>query len=69
MPPIIDYDKCVACGTCDECPGDVIHFEEGPEGALPVVKYPEECWYCGSCRQDCPQGAITILFSPAMLVI
>jgi NAD-dependent dihydropyrimidine dehydrogenase PreA subunit len=32
-----------------------------------VVLYPWECWHCGSCRQDCPEGAITIKFPPQML--
>jgi NAD-dependent dihydropyrimidine dehydrogenase PreA subunit len=33
------------------------------------LKYPEECWHCGSCRQDCPEGAIEIQFPPDMLTI
>jgi NAD-dependent dihydropyrimidine dehydrogenase PreA subunit len=31
------------------------------------LKYASECWHCGSCRQDCPQGAITPRFPPDML--
>ena len=26
------------------------------------IRYPEECWMCGSCRQECPSGAITLRF-------
>ena len=69
MPALIDADLCIGCGTCQACPGDVIHLEEVGGRLLAVVKYPDECWYCGSCRQDCPVSAIAIQFSPAMLVI
>ncbi len=33
----------------------------------PYLPRPEECWHCGSCRQDCPRKAIRIVFSPDML--
>lgn len=67
MPPVIDYNKCKVCGTCDRhCPGDCI-LQEGEN--KPVVLYPWECWHCGACRQDCPEGAITISFPPQMLNI
>jgi NAD-dependent dihydropyrimidine dehydrogenase PreA subunit len=32
------------------------------------VKYPEECWHCGSCRQDCPERAIEIRFPLRIMV-
>jgi len=67
MPPVIDYKKCKACGTCDKhCPGDVILQEKRKK---PIVLYPWECWHCGSCRQDCPKGAIRIVFPPRMVNI
>ncbi len=31
------------------------------------LKYESECWHCGSCRQDCPEDAIRVVFSPDML--
>jgi adenylylsulfate reductase subunit B len=31
------------------------------------VRYPDECWHCGACRQDCPIGAITIEFPWIMI--
>lgn len=37
--------------------------EEGP-----VVRYPEECWHCGCCRLECPNGYLGIRFSLRMLV-
>lgn len=66
MPPIIDKQLCVGCGTCaDHCPLDCIYLED----ETAVVRYPDECWHCGACRQDCPAQAITIEFSLIMLAI
>jgi len=55
MPPVIDRELCTACGTCEDiCPGDVIVIvNEQPE-----LSYPEECFHCGACLLDCPEGAI-----------
>ncbi len=61
MPAVIDSSKCTGCGICDEiCPGDVIHINE--EGIRAEVRYPDECWICGSCRMECPEDAITYTF-------
>jgi len=32
-----------------------------------VVRYPQECWHCGACRQECARGAISFTFPWAML--
>jgi formate hydrogenlyase subunit 6/NADH:ubiquinone oxidoreductase subunit I len=32
-----------------------------------VIKYEEECWYCGSCEEYCPTNAVKIVFPRAML--
>lgn len=70
MPVAFDYAKCDGCGTCSAvCPGDVIHMRGKPREKLPYNRYADECWHCGSCRQDCPQQAITVVFSPDMLCI
>jgi len=45
------------------CPGDLIYHDEGNKKALPVVKYPDECWYCGLCQSICPVDAINIVCS------
>ena len=68
MPPVFDMAKCSGCGLCDAvCPGDVIYMKDTEKE--PYLKHPEECWHCGSCRQDCPEGAIAIRFPPDMLSI
>ena len=59
MPPIINAEKCNACGVCaDICPTDVFHVEE--KKTVPSVRYPEECWHCNSCVLDCKQRAIEL---------
>lgn len=66
MPPVIDRDKCNACGVCDEhCPLDVFYMENDEV----EVRYPKECWHCGACRQDCPTGAVSIEFPLIMLTV
>lgn len=59
-----DENVCDGCNTCVEiCMSDV--FARNPEnGKPPVVKFPEECWFCGCCVTDCPhssEGAIKIV--------
>jgi adenylylsulfate reductase subunit B len=68
MPPVIDLNKGQGWGTCDaHCPLDVILFDESTK--IPIVKYPDECWHCGSCRLDCPVEAIELRFGPEMLYV
>jgi len=57
MPLIVDKDLCNSCGTCMErCTMDIIRLDE--EG-IPYKKY-DECWYCGVCEEDCPEGALIL---------
>ncbi|KKM10481.1 4Fe-4S ferredoxin [Clostridiales bacterium PH28_bin88] len=59
LPIKIDLNRCNGCGLCEKnCPGDLIFMQDG----LPVVKYPDECWFCGACRIDCPEACIQIVF-------
>ena len=57
--PYIWY--CSDCGICEECMADAIYMKEVNDKNIPFLKYPDECWHCGSCRQDCPVSAIEIL--------
>jgi NAD-dependent dihydropyrimidine dehydrogenase PreA subunit len=56
--PVTFTEKCNGCNTCVEtCQVDV--FIPNPEkGKSPIILYPEECWYCGCCANDCPRHAI-----------
>lgn len=67
-PIAIDEALCVRCNLCDWiCPGDIIYKEEDNKQTLPVIQYPDECWYCGLCESICPTKAITVMFPPQML--
>jgi formate hydrogenlyase subunit 6/NADH:ubiquinone oxidoreductase subunit I len=64
----IDVDLCIRCNLCDWiCPGDIIYKDENDKTTLPVIAYPDECWYCGLCESTCPTKAITVIFPEVML--
>lgn len=66
MTAVIDKKKCNGCLLCAlYCPLDVIYMVEG----VAEVIYPDECWHCGACRQECAKDAITFSFPPAMLSV
>jgi Pyruvate/2-oxoacid:ferredoxin oxidoreductase delta subunit len=57
MPPVIDAEKCTACGQCAEyCAEDVFFGSE--VGSVPRVAYPEFCAHCSCCVYTCPAEAI-----------
>jgi len=59
MPPILEKDRCTACGHCvDICPMDV--FYGSGKNDVPVMTYPEECWHCNACVMECPADAIRL---------
>lgn len=67
-PVQIDAARCVRCTLCDWiCPGDLIYKDEADRESLPVIRYPDECWYCGLCQSICPTDAITIGFPERMV--
>ncbi|MFC1532929.1 ferredoxin family protein [Thermodesulfobacteriota bacterium] len=62
-------EACDGCGMCVEvCMCDA--FEKNPKkGKPPILKYPEECWFCGACITHCHKkehGAIRIV-TPFMM--
>ena len=60
MPPVIDRKLCNTCGICyNICPQDVFSFDK-KQKQVPVIAYPQECWYCGACVVDCPKGAVSL---------
>lgn len=56
-----DSEICVGCNTCvNVCRTDVL-MPNPEKGKEPVIVYPDECWFCGSCVEECPNpGAITM---------
>ncbi len=59
MPPFINSELCTKCGRCYEaCQSDV--FFNSIPGQDVNVTYPEECWHCYACIEECPAGAIAL---------
>jgi NAD-dependent dihydropyrimidine dehydrogenase PreA subunit len=58
-PAIFNHDICNGCNQCLEvCPIDV-YIPNPEKGQPPIVLHPDECWYCGSCVDECQRpGAI-----------
>lgn len=70
MPVTFDLALCDGCGECASvCPGDVIYMGRLGDKRQPFNRYADECWHCGSCRQDCPQAAISVVFPPDMVCV
>jgi len=65
-PVIFDSEICNGCNICvTTCQMDV--FIPNPQkGASPIILYPDECWYCGSCVEDCPNPGAVKLNHPLM---
>lgn len=68
MPPVLDKTKCKRCGKCIEiCTEDV--FFGSKKGDFPEVSYPEVCWYCNCCVNECPvKGAIKLRIPLNMMI-
>ena len=61
----VDRKKCSACGLCiDMCPMDVLRLGEDN---FPVMRYPDECWYCDACVAACPRKALTLTGLPYLI--
>lgn len=69
MPPIIDPNKCIACGKrVDICTEDI--FYGSREGEIPVVTYPRECVHFNCCVFECPvPGAIRLRIPLPMMLV
>lgn len=60
--PVIDDNKCVACGTCvDICPVSpkALSFSDDSKGIAPVYDY-DLCIRCYCCQETCPYEAIYV---------
>jgi len=55
--PILDKEKCTACGLCAEVCGLDVIIHNG--NACPTVNRGTYCHACGHCVAICPQGAIS----------
>ncbi|MFO7495215.1 MAG: 4Fe-4S binding protein, partial [Desulfobacterales bacterium] len=58
---IVDTDKCIGCGQCQElCDCGGIGLEEGPGGGLPRIVDPMVCTGGGTCAAACPYHALVL---------
>ncbi len=56
-----DAEICNGCNRCVEICADDVLMPNPQKRQPPIVLYPDECWYCGSCVDECPRkGAITL---------
>ncbi|MDP2720291.1 MAG: ferredoxin family protein [Dehalococcoidia bacterium] len=55
-----DQNLCInGCRICiDDCPTDV--FAPEPATGKAKAAYPEDCWECLLCEEECPGKAIKI---------
>lgn len=59
-PISFDEDKCLGCNSCaNVCQVDIMIPNE-VTGKPPIVLYPGECYYCGSCVMACNHDAIKL---------
>ncbi|MDO7785719.1 4Fe-4S binding protein [Desulforamulus aquiferis] len=56
MPPVINVEKCIGCGKCEICPGDLMEVNESTKKAF--CRTSRDCWDCMACTKACPTGAI-----------
>ena len=58
---VVDRDKCVGCGQCQElCDCGGIGVEDGPGGGLPRIVDPMVCTGGGTCAAACPYHALVL---------
>jgi Pyruvate/2-oxoacid:ferredoxin oxidoreductase delta subunit len=61
--PVIDKNKCSACGICEErCPFHAVVIEN----TTPVFQA-DKCANCGICSESCPNASITMQLDKARL--
>lgn len=54
----IDPEKCIRCNKCSEICRVQNILPNPIKGEVPVILYPDECWYCACCVGECPTHAL-----------
>lgn len=58
--PVVDYDKCSKCGTCERfCPANVIDVFKDQRECV-VINY-DYCKGCGICVNECPTKCMKMI--------
>ena len=61
-----DESLCIGCNNCvNTCQVDIM-IPNPEKGKPPVVLFPGECYYCGSCVMACPGKDAIKLQHPLM---
>lgn len=61
-----DESLCIGCNRCASvCQVDIM-IPNPEQGKPPLVLYPGECYYCGSCVMSCPKPGAIRLQHPLM---
>ena len=72
MPPVIDQEKCTACGTCRDVCSEDVFFLVTKNGELgeerPLITHPDFCYHCYLCVNECPADAIWLRTPMTMTV-
>lgn len=61
--PVVDHEKCIACGKCEQVCPEGVCFSSGKKNSKGIVYYENDldyCKGCGICAKECPVGAITM---------
>ncbi|MDB4443846.1 ferredoxin family protein [bacterium] len=67
----IDEEVCTGCHKCEEICSMDVFAPNTEKGKPPIVAFPEDCWFCGCCLDDCPvqdKGAIRVVIPLPMRV-
>jgi nitroreductase/NAD-dependent dihydropyrimidine dehydrogenase PreA subunit len=56
--PILDTEKCIACGLCAQVCGLDVIIRNGND--RPTINHDAYCHACGHCVAICPQNALSI---------
>lgn len=65
-PLLFNDELCIGCNRCmNVCQVDIM-IPNPEKGKHPLVLYPGECYYCGSCVMECPRKGAVRLQHPVM---
>jgi len=58
--PVVRYESCIKCGTCERyCPANIVEVRKNEEKCVYIDYY--YCKGCGICANECPTECIEML--------